>query len=256
MRPYPERLDALARARGTLLCIGLDPDPARIEGTGVKAAESFLNGLLDKLDKAGARPAAFKPNLAYFEQYGSAGLALLERLLDRLRDEIVILDGKRGDIGRSSAAYARALFETWQADAATVSPWMGQDSVEPFLAHCPDRGVYLLLRTSNPGHEDIQRTVWENLAGKIKQWARPGTGAVVGATNPEHLARAVRLLKELPLLIPGVGAQGGTAAEVMRALGEASNAWLHRVNVSSAILYAPDPVEAARRFAEQLTPER
>lgn len=260
MAEYLERLRVAADRTGTVLCLGLDPDPARLErmfGRGtVDVAEGYLHDLLEALEDAGEWPAALKPNLAWFEQYGSAGLAALERLLDRWRDRgPVILDAKRGDIGSSSEAYARAVYDVWGADAVTVSPWMGRDSVEPFLRRAPDRGAYVLLRTSNPGAADLQGlptdggTVSAVLLRKLVEW---GTGAVVGATRPEELAEPARLL---PLLVPGVGSQGGSAEAVMAALA-GTDCRVHRVNVSSAILYAGDGVEAAvaacRRYRQAL----
>lgn len=249
------RLSAAAREAGNLLCLGIDPDPARIGDESVAAAERYVEAVLDRV---AIRPAAYKPNLAYFEQYGAAGLAWLERLLVRLRPVPVILDAKRGDIGRSSAAYARALFSTWGGDAATVNPWMGLDSVEPFLAHCPERGVYLLLRTSNPGHADLQQGSWLHLASLMKSWDRPGLGAVVGATDPSDLRRAVEVLPHTPLLIPGVGAQGGEASTVMEILRDTADPSVHRVNVSSGILFAssgPDFATAAAAAAERYAAE-
>lgn len=246
---YLERLRSSADRAGHVLCLGLDPDPERVArvlpGAPLRASERYLDELLDGLETAGLAPAAWKPNLAYFEQFGSAGLAWLERLLPRLGLLApVILDAKRGDIGPSSRAYARALFETWGADAVTVNPWMGWDSVEPFLQF--GGGVYLLLRTSNPGSAELQRAgladgreLWQQLLERmIGQRFQPGLGAVVGATQPEALEQLNRLVGdcELPLLIPGVGSQGGQAREVMTRLP--GDPRLHRVNVSSAILYA------------------
>ncbi|MEW6278872.1 MAG: orotidine-5'-phosphate decarboxylase [Candidatus Eremiobacterota bacterium] len=249
---YVDRLRAGADRTGSLLCLGLDPDPARIpQGSD---PEGFLNQLLARLDEAGCLPSILKPNLAYYEQFGSRGLAVLERLLERWAPRcLILLDAKRGDIGPSSAAYARALFRTWGADAVTVSPWMGRDSLEPFLDYCPDRGVYCLLRTSNPGAADLQlhQGSWRHLAGLLTgPWYRSGLGAVMGATGPAELAEFARSLGdcEFPLLIPGVGSQGGDAAAVMQALS-GTDERLARVNVSSAILYAADPVEAARAYA-------
>ena len=238
-------------------------------GPPLQACRRFLDEILSALEDAGLQPAALKPNLAYFEQFGSAGLVWLEELLERYRGRApIILDAKRGDIGPSSAAYARALFETWGADAVTVNPWMGRDSVEPFLA--AKGGVYLLIRTSNPGSAEIQTLptadgtpVWEVLLGKILAgWYRPGVGGVVGATQPEALARLTRLLGtvDFPLLIPGVGSQGGDARQVLERLPGRKE--LHRVNVSSSILYAFEKtsglspadaaVDAFRGYAEQL----
>ncbi len=248
-------LEKLARAE-SLLCLGLDPDPARM-GAG-ETPESFLNRLLEGLEEAGELPSTLKPNLAYFEQYGSRGLGMLERLLERWRSKaLIILDAKRGDIGPSSQAYARALFDVWGADAVTVSPWMGRDSLEPFLERCPERGVYVLLRTSNPGAADLQlaQGTWRRLATLLTaDWFRPGLGAVMGATGPEELAELVGgAPPNFPLLIPGVGSQGGDAASVLQALGD--SAPIHRVNVSSGILYAPEgALEATRRYAASLAP--
>ncbi len=235
-------LEKLART-DTLLCLGLDPVPEKVGPD----PEGFLNQLLEKLEATGRWPGALKPNLAYFEQYGSKGLQMLERLLERWASKsLVILDAKRGDIGPSSKAYARALFDTWGADAVTVSPWMGWDSLEPFLDYCPKKGVYVLLRTSNPGAKDLQDHVWERLAQQMAEHKRPGMGAVVGATRPEDLQTALQL--EIPLLIPGVGTQGGDIPQNL--------ASVHRVNVSSGILYAQDPVERFLQYHEALQPRR
>ena len=206
--------------------------------------EGFLNRILEGIEATGRWPGALKPNLAYFEQYGSRGLQMLERLLERWGPRsLVILDAKRGDIGPSSQAYARAVFDTWGADAVTVSPWMGWDSLEPFLEYCPQKGVYVLLRTSNPGAADLQDHVWPRLAQQMADRPRSGMGAVVGATRPEDLQTALGL--NIPLLIPGVGTQGGGIPPNL--------APMHRVNVSSGILYAKDPVAAFLDYWQQLT---
>ncbi|CAN0013765.1 unnamed protein product, partial [Phaeothamnion confervicola] len=249
MSDYLHRLVESADACGNVLCLGLDPDPKRItaveKGTPLEACKTFIDRVLDGILEAGLRPAALKPNLAYFEQFGSGGLAWLESLLEKRREICpIILDAKRGDIGASSQAYAKAIFDVWGADAVTVSPWMGFDSVEPFVR--PGKGVYILLRTSNPGSSELQTVktdaglpMWETLLGTaLNKWRKPGLGAVVGATRPEALRHLMELLKghPFPLLIPGVGSQGGEAEQVMSLL-PGQRGW-HRVNVSSAILYA------------------
>ena len=233
----------------TLLCLGIDPDPSRISGDG--PALERCRRHVEKVLEAVPSVAAFKPNLAYFEQFGSPGLAWLEDLIPRLKLRApVILDAKRGDIGPSSQAYARALFETWDADAVTVSPWMGLDSIEPFLSY--QRTVYVLLHTSNPGARDLQHDLWRKLLDKLcNDWKRPGLGAVVGATKAETLAEVASVF-DGPLLIPGVGSQGGDAQKTVQALGK--NPWRARINVSSGILYADDPIAACRKFASDLTP--
>lgn len=255
---FVERLEEGGRAGGNLLCLGLDPVPEKIGDPRVEAMEEFLEQTLQELHQRRLLPSTLKPNLAYFEQYGWKGLRALEALLARWRPHcFIILDAKRGDIGRSSSAYARALFETWQGDAATVSPWMGRDSVQPFLEHAPEKGTYLLLRTSNPGHADLQKSLWQELARELPRWGT--VGAVVGATSVEDLRLALRLTGNLPLLIPGVGTQGGSAEEVVGALSETGAPYRHRVNVTSAILFPNGrrdlsaTVEAAAAYLEALS---
>ena len=226
-----------------LLCLGLDPVPARMPSgfEGVEGAERFLHTLLEAAESAGLLPGTLKPNLAYFEQYGWRGWRLLESLVARWKERcLIILDAKRGDIGRSSEAYAKTVFETLSGDSVTLHPWMGPDSVEPFLKLAPERGAYLLLRTSNPGGDVLQAGAWKALLDSVDEWDPAGTmGLVVGATKPDELSWVLERNKRgRPLLIPGVGAQGATAPEVMSALKSHPHAGRHRVNVSSAILYA------------------
>ena len=226
-----------------LLCLGLDPVPARMPSgfEGVEGAERFLNTLLEAAESAGTLPGTLKPNLAYFEQYGWRGWKLLESLVARWKDRcLIILDAKRGDIGRSSEAYAKTVFETLSGDSVTLHPWMGPDSVAPFLEFAPERGAYLLLRTSNPGGDVLQAGAWKSLLGSIDEWDPAGSmGFVVGATKPDELSWVLERNKRgRPLLIPGVGAQGATAPEVMSALKSHPHAGRHRINVSSGILYA------------------
>ena len=254
---FVERLEGRAREVGHILCLGIDPDFERLP-LGLEGWEQFIGALVERV-----QPAALKPNAAYFEALGSVGWAWLERLMGKVRGRVpVILDGKRGDIGPSSAAYARGAFETMGADALTVNPWMGRDSLEPFMRYAPEKGLYVLVRTSNPGHATFQglrleggQPLWQRVYQQVQDW---GTGAVVGATNLEDLAWCQG---QVPLLIPGVGTQGGEAPAVMRALGERPAR--HRVNVSSKIVFAceegpeRDPLEAAvaafERYADELT---
>lgn len=261
---FLEKLKTGAERVGNILCLGLDPVPERVAravgSPELGAAEDFLESILSALQDAGLLPSALKPNLAYFEQYGPEGLGLLTRLIERWSEHcLIICDAKRGDIGRSSLAYARTFFEYYKADALTVSPWMGKDSLEPFLDYGPQHGTYALLRTSNPGHGDIQAAVWERLAVDFKDWGGPHLGAVVGATSVADLGRALELLGSRPLLIPGVGTQGGSAKDVLACLRAAGDPWMHRVNVSSGILYAEPngdylsgAVRATEKFASQL----
>lgn len=226
-----------------LLCLGLDPVPERLPkecGEGVEGAERFLTTLLEAALKENLLPATLKPNLAYFEQYGWKGWRLLEQLVERWSERCtIILDAKRGDIGRSSAAYASAMFEGLKGHAVTVQPWMGPESIEPFTHYFPEHGGYLLLRTSNPDSELLQRDNWRPLLDSADRWDGSGAlGFVVGATRPEELEEVVVSRRcARPLLIPGVGAQGGSASDVREVLRRAAEPRHHRVNVSSAILY-------------------
>ena len=227
-----------------LLCLGLDPVPERIPeefGQGVEAAERFLSTLLEEAKARDLLPPTLKPNLAYFEQYGWHGWKLLEELVARWSVHCtIILDAKRGDIGRSSAAYGKAMFEDLKGHAVTLQPWMGPESIEPFTHYFGSCGGYLLLRTSNPGSDLLQGDNWLSLMDSIDQWDRTGQlGFVVGATRPEELEQVILEKRcERPLLIPGVGAQGGSATQVRDLIRRAPQPRRHRVNVSSGILYA------------------
>ena len=271
---YAERMRQAAERAGNILCLGVDPVIGSVPGFDTIDAlvDGFYCPLVERLVTNGPVPAAVKPNSAYFEAHGLAGHAALDGFMAFLREAGLpaILDAKRGDIDRSSAAYARAAFDALGADALTVSPYMGSDSVLPFVeAGGAARCTYVLCRTSNAGAADVQALrvgdtdVSEIVADRIVAWSSHGcVGAVVGATDAPALARlAERLGPDVPLLVPGVGTQGGGAAETLAALGR--RATLHRVNVGSAIALAHrkgggDPLEAAvdaaRRYADALSP--
>ena len=233
---YLERLGARSRAAGTVLCLGLDPDPATIPdrfAKGVAGLERFAELVLEA-----ALPfaAAVKPNLAFFEAFGSAGIAALERLRATIPADIpVIADAKRGDIGSTAARQAVALFDVLGADAVTVSPYLGQEAIRPLLER-EDRFAYVLCRTSNPGAGEVQdlrvltggdragdaatgdasEPLHERVARLATRWGPGGTvGLVVGATAPEELATIRRVAPGLPFLVPGVGAQGGAIEPVL-----------------------------------------
>jgi orotidine-5'-phosphate decarboxylase len=233
---YLERLGARSRAAGTVLCLGLDPDPATIPdrfAKGVAGLERFAELVLEA-----ALPfaAAVKPNLAFFEAFGSAGIAALERLRATIPADIpVIADAKRGDIGSTAARQAVALFDVLGADAVTVSPYLGEEAIRPLLER-EDRFAYVLCRTSNPGAGEVQdlrvltggdragdaatgdasEPLHERVARLATRWGPGGTvGLVVGATAPEELATIRRVAPGLPFLVPGVGAQGGAIEPVL-----------------------------------------
>lgn len=237
---YLERLEKA----DSLLCLGLDPVPSKFPpgfSPDVEGTESFLKTFLEAALKEGLLPPTLKPNLAYFEQLGWRGWKLLESLVKEWSQHcLIILDCKRGDIGPSSEAYAKAMFEGLQGDAVTLHPWMGPDSIAPFIQHFPQRGAYLLLRTSNPGGDALQKGSWQSLFREIDSWDPSSSlGFVVGATRPAELEWVLaHNEKARPLLIPGVGSQGGSAEDTARLLKSQPLARRHRVNVSSAVLFA------------------
>ena len=271
---YLERLAARSAATGTVLCLGIDPDPAALpDGFSADLAgiERFARILIEA---AGPHAAAIKPNLAFFEAFGSAGLAVLERVRAGIPDDLpVVIDAKRGDIGSTAARQAVALFDGLGADAVTVSPYLGEEAIAPLLERT-DRFAYVLCRTSNPGAAEFQdlavgdqgggpaEPLYLRVASRVSAWGPGGTvGLVVGATAPAELKAVRNVAPSLPFLVPGVGAQGGDVAAVIDAGGAASGAASDRpgrgllVNVSRGIASAAleagtDPeqaVEAAAR---------
>jgi orotidine-5'-phosphate decarboxylase len=263
------RLAAAERAHGSMLCVGLDPDPAKFPEPWRGDARRILEFCAAIVDATRDLVCAFKPQIAYFAAHRAE--EQLERLVAHIgavAPEVpVILDAKRGDIGATAEQYAREAFERYRADAVTLSPFMGYDSIEPYLRY-PGKGAILLCRTSNPGGDDLQALplaagprLFEHIATLAQQrWNRDGQiGLVVGATYPEEIRRVRELAPTLPLLIPGVGAQGGDAAATVRAgwrgTADGTTAPII-VNASRSVLYASADfagfADAARREARAL----
>ncbi len=260
---------ALAQAwqdNNSLLCVGLDPDPAKFP--------SHLRGKPDAIfefcsaiaDATADLACAFKPQIAYFAANRAEDQleALIARIHERHPSIPVILDAKRGDIGNTAEQYAIEVFERYQADAVTINPYMGRDTVEPWLAY-KDKGVILLCRTSNPGGSDLQflnvsasvgaggTPLFERVAHLVAdEWNGNGQCAlVVGATFPAELGRVREIVGEMPLLVPGIGAQGGDIEATVKS-GKATNGTGLMINSSRAILYAgkgEDYADAARKVA-------
>ena len=221
MTSFFSRLEARTRTIGSLLCVGLDPHPADLAAPTAAAARDFCLRLIAATADVAA---AFKPNAAFFEQFGPDGMAALRDVIAAVPNDVpVLLDAKRGDIASTAEAYARAAFETLGADAITLNPYLGRDSLAPFLAD-PARGVFLLCKTSNPGAGDLQdlpladripaQRLFERVAELGRGWnVNDNLGLVVGATHPEALAAARRLAPDLWILAPGgrltVVASGG-----------------------------------------------
>lgn len=258
---FVESLQAAWRSADSMLCVGLDPDPARLPAHLAGRPGAVLEFCREIVDATSQFACAFKPQIAYFA--AARAEDQLEELVGHIRrahpGKPVILDAKRGDIGATAEQYAREAFERYRADAVTVNPYMGFDSLEPWLAW-RDRGVILLCRTSNPGGSDLQAQalasgdlLYEHLAKQAAgAWNQSGRlGLVVGATFPRELARVRELAPTLPLLIPGVGAQGGDAAATVQAAWRPGAPII--VNSSRAVLYAgqgEDFASRARAVAE------
>jgi orotidine-5'-phosphate decarboxylase len=231
MSTYLARLADRTRALGSVLCVGVDPVPEALPdgfSRDLGGVERFCEILLEA---ALPYATAVKPNLAFFEAFGSAGIAALERLRARVPAEVVLVgDAKRGDIGTTAARQATALFDLLRCDAVTVNPYLGSEAVEPLIAR-GDRFAYVLCRTSNPGAGELQslevaadpasgapaEPLYARVARRARVWGAGGTvGLVVGATAPAELERIRGIAPELALLVPGVGAQGGEVEPVLR----------------------------------------
>lgn len=243
---FHQRLADAWRRQDSLLCVGLDPDPVRFPH-GVSRDEHGLETFCREIiDATAPYVCAFKPQIAYFAALGAE--SVLERLCETIRRDhphvVLILDAKRGDIGDTARRYAVEAYERYRADAVTVNPWLGTDSLEPFFDYA-DRGTFVLCRTSNPGSDEFQaRTVdgeplYVHVARTAAEsWSRrAGVGLVVGATRPTELRDVRNVVGDMPLLVPGVGAQGGDAATVV-ANGATADGTGLVVNSSRAVLYA------------------
>ena len=252
---FTDKLLNISRKNTSLLCIGLDPDPELMPGVDVlQFNKAIIEATCDLV-------CAYKPNLAFYEALGTEGLTILQKTITYIPGDIpVIGDAKRGDIGNTAQAYARALFSVFGFDAATVNPYLGFDSIEPFI-HYQDEGVFVLCRTSNRGATDFQnlytdgQPLYEVVARKAKEWNIYGNiGLVVGATYPEDLKKVRSICPEMPLLIPGIGTQGGDLASAV-GYGVDARGEKAIINVSRQILYASkekDFAQAARNMAEKI----
>ena len=261
---FIDKLRARWRDADTLLCVGLDPDPAKFPDRFVDDPDALFAFCRDIADATAEYACAFKPQIAYFAAHND-GEAQLQRLIAHLNgahpDVPVILDAKRGDIGSTAQQYACEAFERFGADAVTLNPYMGLDSAEPFLQY-NDRGCVFLCHTSNPGARDFQELLvdgaplYQHIARTIAgEWNGDGNCAlVVGATFPEELKVIRGIVGDMPLLIPGVGAQGGDVKAVVRN-GKSADGTGLMINSSRGILYASTGAgyaEAARDAARDL----
>ena len=259
---FINKLSAAWTANNSLLCVGLDPDLAKLPAELRDLPDGITTFCTRIIDATADLACAFKPQIAYFAALGAE--KQLEDICRYVRENYphipLILDAKRGDIGATATQYAREAFERYGADAVTVNPYMGEDSLDPYLAW-KDRGVIILCRTSNPGGSDLQfldtdgEPLYQRVARLVaEKWNKNGQCAlVVGATFPEELAQVRAIVGDMPLLVPGIGAQGGDIAATVGA-GQTANGMGMMISSSRAIIYATpqageDFADAARRVA-------
>jgi uridine monophosphate synthetase len=268
MPTFFELLEHRVQQADSLLCIGLDPHPAdllpRAGGQVSQAAGAMRDFCLRLIEACAPQAAAFKPNSAFFEALGPEGIAVLREVIAAVPAGIpVILDAKRGDIASTAEAYAQAAFETLGAQALTVNPYLGYDAVEPFLRD-PERGVFLLCKTSNPGSGDLQdlptgssgRQLFAHVAQLAQTWNQHGNlGLVVGATHPAALREVRHQAPDLWILAPGIGAQGGDLRQALSA-GLREDGLGLLAPVSRAISRASDPRQAAEELRQAFNHER
>ena len=254
MDRFFDRLRAAASARDSLLCVGLDPEPSRIEG-GIAGAVRHCTQVVKATSEIAC---AYKPNAAFWEQYGAGGWQGLGEVRECIPADIpVIFDVKRADVPNTMEAYARAAFDAMRMDAVTLHAYHGAESLAPFTERS-DRGVYVVCRTSNPGARDLQEKRVDDhpLYVEVGEMARrvnrqANVGVVVGATAVEELRALRRRFPELPFLVPGVGAQGGDLEAAVRAAwtGDPASCLL---SVSRSVLYDGDPARAAGALRERM----
>ncbi len=268
MTTFADRLVAASDATESLVCVGLDVDLARMPEAVLRQAQDervvieFNRAIVDATADL---VCAYKPNIAFYEALGLPGLRALEATVSHIRDVardcVIIIDAKRGDIGNTVEAYATAMFDVWGFDAVTVNPWGGMDTIEPWLDR-GNGGIIVWCRGSNPGAGDLQdmavdggEPVYMRLARSLADLTTGGNlGLVVGATAPEQLATVRAVCPEAPILIPGVGAQGGDLEASVRN-GVDRNGRMAIINSGRGIIYAssgPDFAEAARKATSEL----
>lgn len=251
---FVDFLDKTAKKNNSLLCVGLDVDLSRIPPKFLNSEDPIFLFNQEIIKATQALVCAFKPNMAFYEMYGLYGLSSLTKTIDLIHETgvPVILDAKRGDVGHSSAAYAKSMFQVFKADATTVNPYLGHDSVQPFLDY-PEKGTFVLCLTSNKGFKDFQiagtdEPLYKSVAKHVKEWNHYGNcGLVVGATKPEELKEIQQLVGDMPILIPGVGAQGGDLETSVKFGGKRAV-----INASRSILYSADPKTEAKKLRDEI----
>jgi len=259
---FAEKLTQAIERNDSLLCVGLDPRPDRFPSQVIAQPDPIFAFNKTIIDATLDLVCAYKPNIAFYEAQGLEGLAALRRTIEYIHevtDIPVILDAKRGDIGSTAEAYAKAAFEVWRADAVTVNPYLGHDAVQSFTAYT-DRGVFLLCHTSNPGATDLQtldcggRPLYQVVAEQAARWG-DNVGLVIGATYPQALRVAREMAPQMWILLPGVGAQEGDLEAALAAgLDEQGSGII--VSASRSIIYAEEPRAAAQELRDRINAAR
>ncbi len=246
MSSFKEKFNALKEK--TNLCVGLDPDLAKLPAHLSKEPAAILEFNKAIIDATAEYTCAYKPNIAFYEQYGLAGLEVLQKTINYVPNTIpIILDAKRGDIGNTAKAYAKAAFEDMQADAITLAPYMGRDSITPFLEY-QEKYAFVLCLTSNAGSVDFQKPeLYLKVANKIVNWNQEfgNCGLVAGATQGDELKKIRALSDDTIFLIPGIGAQGGDLETTLNYVKGSQNNFL--INSSRAIIYADNGTNFAKQ---------
>ncbi|MBF0287718.1 MAG: orotidine-5'-phosphate decarboxylase [SAR324 cluster bacterium] len=249
---FYQKLNNAIESKNSRVCIGLDPVLERLPRHLQQAANPVLTFLEQVVEATQEWAAAYKPNFAYFEALGPEGLKTLEQIIEKIpADSVIIGDAKRGDVGHSAAMYAKAVFETFSCDAVTVSPYQGEDALQPFLEY-EDKGTFVLCLTSNPGADDFQvpYDLYLRVAEKVKSWnVRKNCGLVVGATRPGLIQTVREVSGPMPFLIPGVGAQGGDLEETIKYASDGT-AIPYVINASRSVLYASNGEDFAQNAGE------
>ena len=256
MKLFHDRLKEAISIFDSRLCVGLDIDADRIPQDSSPSLSELITFTRSIIESTIEHVCAFKLNLAFYEYYGSKGFSWLEDTLDFINGRrLVIGDGKRGDIGNTGEKYASSMFDHFGFDAVTLSPYMGQDSIEPFLDRT-DRGAFILCLTSNPGSRDIQLSktsgiaVYKRVISMVKDLnENDNCGLVVGATKPEQIADIRLEAGDIPFLIPGIGAQGG---DLEASVSSGNTNGIALINVSRGILYSKDPALAAIDYKSKI----
>jgi orotidine-5'-phosphate decarboxylase len=261
---FLDKLLAASRKQNSLLCVGLDPEQERLPSRlhNLPAARAITYFCQAIIEATAPYVCAFKPNMAFFEVLGPEGMYVFQKVLQAVPEHIpIIVDAKRGDLGNTARNYAATVFDIYACDAVTVNPYLGYDSVTPFLAY-EEKTVFFLCRTSNPSAGDFQdllvskekgqiRPLYEEIAQRVQLWNRTGNcGLVVGATYPQELETIRSMCPDMPILIPGVGAQGGNLeASVLAGVDVSGEKAI--ISVSRAILYASEVADYAVSAANE-----